>query len=353
MGVIIRRLDSLTGLRFVAAILVFGFHGTHFTNGGELGAFSSGMVGVSLFYILSGFVMSWTARNDDSPWNFYRRRFARIYPAYAVAWLASIALLALGPGVAATDFVPLTLLQSWFPMEAVYFAGSAVFWSLSCEAFFYLVFPFIQKVLSKVTTRTVVLIGFMAICLSIAIAVIAIPAGENDFTRWLIIIFPPLRLLEFIVGMVIGTVMSRGWRSPVPVWLAVTLVIGGVAGSHIAPYSLSRYAITLIPLTLLITSLATSDLSGKWSVVSHPIAIRLGAWSYAFYLVHVMVLNVSFALFASFGLYSAGTTGFLFWSLILLAFALSIMSACLLHTLVEVPAERFLRNRMMVQSSGG
>ena len=87
------RLDSLTGVRFFAALLVFGFHGVHYANTGELDVFSAGMVGVSLFYLLSGFVMAWTVREGDRPAAFYRRRFARIYPAFIAAWLLSLAML--------------------------------------------------------------------------------------------------------------------------------------------------------------------------------------------------------------------------------------------------------------------
>lgn len=104
------RLDSLTGVRFFAAMLVFGFHALHYVSGLEV--FSAGMVGVSLFYILSGFVMAWTAREDDRPSLFYRRRFARIYPAFIAAWLVSLALLLVSGNLMAWDALPPTLLQA-------------------------------------------------------------------------------------------------------------------------------------------------------------------------------------------------------------------------------------------------
>src|ERR687894_524914 len=60
------RLPSLTGLRFVAAFLVFGFHlhVAHLLDEGVAGTvmelvFGQGAVGVSFFFILSGFVLTW------------------------------------------------------------------------------------------------------------------------------------------------------------------------------------------------------------------------------------------------------------------------------------------------------
>ncbi|MCK1816011.1 acyltransferase family protein, partial [Streptomyces sp. XM4011] len=103
------RLPSLTGLRLPCAAAVFLVHAWLFT-----GAFADqriadaalalgplGMTGVSCFFIISGFVLAWTARPDDTPARFWRRRAARIYPNHAVVWSATLVLLTL-TGAAAT-----------------------------------------------------------------------------------------------------------------------------------------------------------------------------------------------------------------------------------------------------------
>jgi peptidoglycan/LPS O-acetylase OafA/YrhL len=77
------RLPSLTGLRWIAAMLVFGFHvGTmRIIVEPEFKAvvdqlFTLGLSGVQFFFVLSGFVLVWSAREQDTKWAFWRRRLA-------------------------------------------------------------------------------------------------------------------------------------------------------------------------------------------------------------------------------------------------------------------------------------
>ena len=76
------RLDSLTGLRWLAALLVFGNHALVVAEGTALDAarplMRAGVVGVSFFFVLSGFVLAWSNSTAVPATTFYRRRFARI-----------------------------------------------------------------------------------------------------------------------------------------------------------------------------------------------------------------------------------------------------------------------------------
>ncbi len=328
------RLDSLTGVRFFAAFLVFGFHSIHYVSGMEV--FGAGMVGVSLFYILSGFVMAWTARAEDRAVLFYRRRFARIYPAFIVAWLISLALLLSSGSLMGWDFIPPTLLQAWIPVEAAYFAGSAVFWSLSCEAFFYLLFPLIHRLMSSLRTPGLVGVGVGAGAVSLTVAIAALGVQESPLARWALIIFPPLRLMEFIIGVSLGMLFRRGLRLPVPLWAACALAVAGVVAAAYAPYSLSRYAVTLIPFVILVASLATADLRGRVSIFRWQPLVALGIWSYCFYLLHAMVLSTTFRLARLVG-------ADLEWIALGAAFAVSVAAAWLLHIVIERPFEKRLR----------
>ncbi|WP_165067535.1 acyltransferase family protein [Marisediminicola senii] len=337
------RLDSLTGVRFFAAFLVFGFHSVAYVGGSQLDVFSAGMVGVSLFYILSGFVMSWTARESDLVGHFYRRRFARVYPAFFVAWLLSLALLLSRGSLDLWDALPPTLLQAWFPVEAAYFAGSAVFWSLSCEAFFYLVFPFLNRLLARFGIRGLIVIGLAAAAVSIGTAVAMLGVAEGPLTRWALIIFPPLRLMEFVIGAVLGRLFRRGIRVPVPVSVAVVLAGAGVYLSSIAPYSLSRYAVTLLPFVVLVAALASSDLKNRPSVFRWTPVVSLGVWSYCFYLLHAMVLVSVFVIASRTGVIDDGASSLRVWGVLGFAFIASVAAAWILHVLVERPYERRFR----------
>src|SRR5260370_41928881 len=88
------RLPALTSVRFFAALHVFVFHmyAMKITSGiGWTGQISSiGYVGVSLFFLLSGFILVYTYPGRDvRAGEFWRARFARIYPAYLFSLLVT------------------------------------------------------------------------------------------------------------------------------------------------------------------------------------------------------------------------------------------------------------------------
>ncbi|MEK8143204.1 hypothetical protein NKH18_16610 [Streptomyces sp. M10(2022)] len=94
--------------------------------------------------MLSGFVLAWTYDGKTVPAVvFFWRRFARIWPLMAVSVVASVAVWrVLGTdvsvrGVAAT----LGLVNSWLPERQYSVGGNPAAWSLSDEAWFYLLFP--------------------------------------------------------------------------------------------------------------------------------------------------------------------------------------------------------------------
>lgn len=79
--------------------MVFGFHGLVFFDGPTRGALDhlvgQGRSGVTFFFVLSGFLLAWSARPGDRARSFYRRRFARIYPAYLSSLVFAGALWAI------------------------------------------------------------------------------------------------------------------------------------------------------------------------------------------------------------------------------------------------------------------
>ena len=156
-------LPSLTGLRWVAAFGVFAYHVRNlgYFDGNAQTALSavvgSGDTGVSLFFMLSGFVLAWSDRADDdtagpvrAALRFWARRAARIWPLHLVAVLAAIIVAAtLLPGIRTTSPAALVanvlLVNAWH--APWWQAGNPVSWSLTCEAFFYLTFPFLIRLL--------------------------------------------------------------------------------------------------------------------------------------------------------------------------------------------------------------
>jgi peptidoglycan/LPS O-acetylase OafA/YrhL len=293
-----RRLPSLTGMRWVAAFLVFGMHVRNFGFVGPgPGAnvlatmFSAGGTGVSFFFVLSGFVLMWSAHPGDSALRFWRRRLARIYPVHVVTVLAALLLaVTIGsemvptPGVFVSNIL---LLHSWWPDYAHYQSLDPVSWSLVCEVLFYFSFPLFGRLARRVQTR-----GAVVFTLVSALAVIAVPIFIMVHpVSWPVYFFPLVRLGEFTLGIALARlVMLDSWRGPgLDIALGITLI--GYFLVPALPSAFGNTFCTLLGFSLLIPAAAMADLRGLPSFWRRPNMVRLGEWSFSFYMVHVMMLS--------------------------------------------------------------
>lgn len=344
----VRTLPSLTGLRWATAMLIFGHHlmavnyfgGTAGVAWGVL--FEAGKTGVTLFFILSGFVLAWGYKPRQSARSFWWHRVARIYPLHLVGVaLALVAALTLVPEIRTDGAAPLAanifLVNGWVPDW--WQAGNPASWSLVCEAFFYLSFPFLIRPLVRASNRaltTVVVASLVLVALAPQIAAFAPGVLSSAST-------PLLRLPEFVIGMTLALLMKRGEWMPPRLGLALPLAVAGYALSE-APMIPGTdvhlgLAGTVGFFALLVASLADADARGRSTFLARPLWQELGRLSFAFYLVHLLVIaSVS----------SAWPDGHpeLPWRqavpLALAAFAIALAIAWVMHKLVEVPAQRWL-----------
>jgi peptidoglycan/LPS O-acetylase OafA/YrhL len=341
----------LTGMRWAAAFLVFGFH-LHverlYAEGPAADVlrfvFAPGPVGVSFFFILSGFVLAWSARPADTPRAFWRRRAAKLLPNHLVTMaVVLVAFIVLGTkftvAAAGSNAV---LLQGWFPDESVYFGMNTPSWSLSCEAFFYLLFPALWLFLRGASTRVLalgagVMIGAIWTLPAVALAL------PDDVAYWFVWILPVSRLPEFVLGICAARLVAVGSWPRVSAWAAGLAFVA----AYLASPSLGRWgfvAATSLPLVFLIAATARRDVAGAPSFWRAAPLVTLGNWSFAFYLVHQIVIR-----FAASSGHSAlvGTL----WAFALLAAALA--AAATLHKLVEVPGmKRFSKPRLSARPPG-
>jgi peptidoglycan/LPS O-acetylase OafA/YrhL len=150
------KLPSITGSRFWAAFLVFLFHSSLPS---DLAPFAdptiqhiytvmvskAGWLGVSYFFILSGFIMVWSAKDSDTVGDFYLRRFAKIYPTHCLTWAIAFIIGAISIYQYKLWSSNLLLLNTWFDDVRYFFVGNRPSWSLCIEAMFYLSFPFLLE----------------------------------------------------------------------------------------------------------------------------------------------------------------------------------------------------------------
>lgn len=288
---------------------------------------------MSLFFVLSGFVLTWTHRPGEPAREFYRRRVARILPAYWTAFLVAFALVGSTNAIYAFG-----LIQAWSPEQSVYYAVNAPFWSLSAEAFFYACFPLLLPSIWRLTKREVILVATLSGMLAIAIPV-ALHSGVAGIDGvFLIYIFPPVRLLEFLLGACLCRLLQLGLRLRVPVVFALATATAAYVAAGFVPSYMMWVAVTLVPFALLIFACAEADLDGRWTGLRHRSLIRLGEWSFAFYLLHMIVLVRLFTYVERAGWRSSGVGA-------VLLYALSVAAAFLLYRTVERPLERRIRGR--------
>lgn len=342
------RLPSLTSLRWLAASLVFVSHarellilrGSWFDRISEQGS-----SGVSFFFILSGFVLVWSAQSSTTARLFYLRRFARVYPAYFVVAVVAVPVIYLigeidSPAHLVQAVLPVSLLQAWFPHYRVVYSGNGVSWSLSCEAFFYLLFPLIVVPIVNAThrTRTVLLVACLAVPFVLGAALS--PTEEQGWRYLVLYANPVVRTAEFAAGVVMGTMLRSGVRVR---WLGVGPALGVVVAAYVAagwtPLAYRTIAVTAIPFALLLFAAAQADAEGRTPrLLAAPWLITLGTWSYAFYLVHQLVIRIASDIIdppdQGYGVRALAAV---------LTYVISIALSGLLYRFVEHPAERRIR----------
>ncbi|MDP1723428.1 MAG: acyltransferase [Alphaproteobacteria bacterium] len=209
------KIDQLTSLRFFAAFMIVihhsnGLFGIHYS-GINLGQ------GVSFFFVLSGFILTYVYPNLNT-WTeikqFLKARIARIVPAYIASFLIAIALISF-PWDIKTAIAHLLMIQSWIPSSNYYFSYNAVAWSVSTEFFFYLAFPLLlykwnNTWFIKLIISGIVLIILVLISNACQLSVYEKPGNDLTVTEHGLIYINPLsRIFEFIIGMSIAFLYKK------------------------------------------------------------------------------------------------------------------------------------------------
>ncbi|GAA0745245.1 acyltransferase family protein [Dactylosporangium roseum] len=342
------RLPSLTGLRWAAALTVFGQHLLERLIDPHLDAAppvrsvvwamlaNAGGLGVSFFFVLSGFVLAWSTRPGEHTIRFWWHRWTKIYPATLVTTLAAVVLVGgAGPLQLATH---LTFTQSWVPRHDVYGALNPVGWSMACEAFFYLCFPALFAALRRLRTPGLWAVTVMMIEIVIAVSVNLVPF-DHATALYVGYLLPPVRMAEFTLGVAAALLVRSGaWRGP-GLRLSLALVPPAAAAALFVPFPVNQQALTLVPVTLVVAAAARADLEGRRTLWSRSLMVYLGKLSFAFYLVHYLV----FVAFERYGLMPRSADPFEALLATLAVFSLSVIAAMVVYHGVELPGLRLLR----------
>ena len=364
------RLDALTGLRFLAAAAVYI---SHIRVWFRLQDFHTGPLGsaaVGFFFTLSGFILSHVYRSKTtSKATFYKARFARIWPLHIVC----IAIVMMTPGLAglpqdaagwAQLASHLTLTQAWTLDIGWALNWNGPAWSLSVEAFFYLLFPLTLAFRSR-TLLWLYALSALATLIAYANADDLANGDAKAIDAWITALstLPPLRLQEFLAGicvhlawirrpqflriastsaftalelfsiaLVVACFLAWGSGQWGPAWMSWLNRPIAVEGLSRGPGLSWAYAL------LIFVFASGQGLLGK--ALSHPWAVYLGEISFAFYLVHAAVMSMAVAWAGEFlGAWQRPCMVSILWS---------IGASALLFAIVETP----MRKAIMEKSQG-
>jgi peptidoglycan/LPS O-acetylase OafA/YrhL len=212
---------------------------------------------------------------------------------------------------------------------------------LSCEAFFYAAFPFVVRPLAEARNPARVAI---AIVLAMIFASIVLHFSlPREVTAQIVYKNPLFRFGEFAIGILLASNVEKLSRfNNIPIAVAGFAVCAGGVGIFVwimtkvrIPMDRDFADIVMLPATaFLIVSTANSDLAGRASLFRSPALVLLGRASFALYMVHSLLLQVTAAAFGK---------SYVAW---VLATLVSVLLSLLTFKLIEEPVETWLRARI-------
>lgn len=365
-----RHLQALTGLRLFAALAVYFSHLP-----APLGAprwlltlQQSGYVGVTFFFVLSGFVLTLnyfdTLRTPQQLWSYAVARIARVYPLYLVvlAW-PTIGLWAAGTLPKHDLLLHVLGLQAWNSDLGVAYGFVAPAWSISVELFLYATLPLLVAMVRLVDRRIWTLLGSVALVLAVlaATAYVFQRTGRGDLGwadpasahRWLYRT-PLMRVGDFLLGILAARIYLKlrdravgarlGWWLIVPA-AGVSVILAAQPALVFTAWSWDAMYAPLA--AALILSLALAPTHPVSRLLSQRTIVFLGEASFAFYLIHYTVLHLLGA-----GAWSSGVTPAL---VVVEAFNLGLTTALAigLHVGIEKPARVIVKRLLGRKPAAG
>ncbi len=357
-------MPALTGLRFFLAALVMLFHvaGDPMKDAPAWLAriIGHGYLAVNAFFMLSGFVLAHTyldaaGKLKGTRRNFWVARFARIYPVYALTIIFSFPHRAEIPGNppqgwedALASFSVFGLAQAWIPKYALWIDSAA--WSLSAEAFFYVLFPLAAKF--RWNRGRAGLVGIIAACWILCLAApatasLAFAYGGTRLTdlmsrKWVSAFFeynPLFHVPAFMMGIAAQRLFlleSSGkevaFRRPAAMSILAIGVIVAVLGFGPPIPRLFVHNGLLSPAFACLTLALATGRGAIAHLLSRPFLVLLGEASYSLYLLHLPLWGLTRSL-------NAGTLNLpdSSWGFLLADVALTIGVSLLALRFVEKP----------------
>ncbi|MEI7618412.1 MAG: acyltransferase family protein [Actinomycetota bacterium] len=338
---------ALDGLRAIAVTMVLLFHG-------GISWMSGGYFGVSVFFTLSGFLITsllcseFSSTQRVAPGAFYMRRAKRLLPA-SIVCLSVVSIMGSANAWTAANHVRRDLLASLFQVAnwVRLFAGESYvdaqsasagfrspldhYWSLAIEEQFYWVWPLAFWGLARwARRRCVSLTSVVCVCAAIfaASAPLIAAVWGSDAAYWA----TPARAGEILLGALVAVLLFEGrvrasrWMAPLG--LALVLTFAFVLPTASGPAYSGGFPVLALASAVLLLGLQCDGVVR--SLLSWRPFVALGRISYGVYLYHLPV----------FVFMTSQRTGLDGWALLASRFAVTLAIAIASYQLIEQPIRR-------------
>lgn len=312
----------LTSARFFAAAYIVLLHSVLWTNHVYTTTWTgrflrNGYVAVGFFFVLSGYILAHVYLDTGGPFlkrKFWTSRFARVYPLLFASLLLDLPRYFLdyihqpvhanrGKAIfhcLAVFFSESALLQAWFNTHLL--AINAPSWSLSVEAFFYCVFPFVAIRIWNWSRRqgwlSILYLWGLAIFTPILVTQLRpemFVQVETSTLQWTIMLMPIFRVFEFLAGVALCSLQREFSERVLPrarsrfgyltIGAGIALFLLVIEVSNSIPF-MAMFNGFLLPIYVLVIFGLVNIRGWLASMLSHKYMVILGESSYAVYLLH-------------------------------------------------------------------
>ena len=335
---------TLDILRLVAALAVVCFHylfrGEIAADGHALaypavsGAAIYGYLGVNLFFLISGFVIAWSAEGRDFA-RFAIARFARLYPGFLVCMTITFVVLWLMP----VAELPVSLFQ--FAANMFMFSPAlgqpfmdGVYWSIILEVIFYgwvavaLFFGVFER------WKTGLLTGWLVVC-----AVNEYWLGSRALQLLFVTEYGPL----FVSGVLLHHMHAHGKSADTMALFAASFVMSTAAMLTAREWMLDYYGLAVPLAGLLVSNIAIyalmlAAIGLRSRLAPSSLVLMLGGLTYPLYLLHQ---NIGYITIGR----SSSVLGN--WGAIAAVTAIMLLASWLIWRFVETPARKAITIRLI------
>ena len=286
-----------------------------------------GTMGVTFFFVLGGFSMTLgyhdkVLKSGFSYKQYITKRCIKFYP---LQWLCLLGIMPLALVSFKIQQLPIffanaTLLQSWIPIQKVYFSFNWVSWYLADTMFFAVVFPLVFKLIATTSTKGRVAI---AVLLAVIYTFVAMLLPTEKYHA-ILYISPYMRLFDFVFGIYLALLFLKIKGQPAKWWngniigqLEVfVLILLLVIESCLLPEDATWIApIYWIPVALLILIASLAGRTGGGILLENKYMYRLGELSFVIFMTHQIVLRYTKLIFKL--LHFENTTIYILFTLVL------------------------------------